>query len=364
MTPKRTTPASVPVPNPIAAPVGATGGVMVMGGSHETDAAGIAVATAAPGANYSAQDNEKVRSITAWLQSHNQSRAWLAKKARIASSTISLVLNSRYPAPPTSYLDQMLAVLQVETERIGDGTPGYVEGSMHKLAFVVCDRTRRHANFGVLCGRVGVGKTRTLKEYAARKPQTLLVESNPGMTSGSLLIELLTQLGTPIPTGLDRKFAALVRALQGTNYLLIVDEAEKMSSVGLDYLRRVRDKAAVGVVLAGTEKLHALLKPEHGQFDQIRSRVSMWPETVRSITRDDMDDMAREAIISDQVPEVPEAVLDALWDYCDGSARVLMEGLVPALRDYGLGRHPLTVELVQMVAQKVLFMSKRKAVSA
>jgi DNA transposition AAA+ family ATPase len=314
-----------------------------------------------PSATYTAQDVDAAGQVGQWLRERGQSRSWLGKKTRISSSTISQVLNGKYPASPTSYLDQMLAVLQVETERMGDGTPGYVEGSVHKLAVVVCDRTRKHANFGVLCGHVGVGKTRSLKEYKARKPQTLLVEANPAMTAGSLLIELLGMLGAAVPPGMDRKFDAVVKAIKGTNYLLIVDEAENLSSTALHYLRRIRDKAEVGVVLAGTEKLHTLLKPEHGQFDQIRSRVSMWPETIKGISRDDMDDMAREALAAD-VKDVADEVLDALWEYCGGSARVLMESLIPALRDYGLGRNPLNAKLVEAIAGKVLFMQKRSQI--
>lgn len=320
-----------------------------------------AAAPAAPFA-YTPQDLDKAKAVMAWLREHEQPRTWLARKVRMSGSTLSQVLNGKYPSSPTSYLDQLLAALQVETERLGDGPAGYIEGSLHKLAFVVCDRTRKHRNMGVLVGHVGVGKTRTLREYQVRRPQTLMVEANPQMTPGTLLVELLEKLGAVVPHGLDRKFGALVVALLGTNYLILVDEAENMSGMALHYLRRVRDKAGVGIVLAGTPKLHVLLNPEQGQFDQIRSRVGMWPATVKTITRDDMDDMARAALLQDGEPvDLPDDVLDALWAYSAGSARTLMEMLVPALRDYGLGKVPLTAKLVDSVATKVLFL-KRMAV--
>lgn len=321
-------------------------------------------AEAPPGAKpqapfaYTPQDLDKVRTITAWLREHDQSRAWLGKKTRISGSTISQVLNAKYASSPSAYLAQMLAVLQLESERLADGTPGYVEGSVHKLVFVVCDRTRKHRSMGALVGHVGVGKTRSLREHQTRRPQTLMVESNPQMTPGTLLVELLEQLGLAVPPGLDRKFQALVGALQGTNYLLLVDEAETINGVALHYLRRLHDKAGVGVVLAGTTRLIELIKPEHGQFEQIRSRISMWPATIKTITRDDMDDMARSALTGDGVDEVPDEVLDALWDYCAGSARVLMRDLVPALRDYGLGKLPLSAKLVDSIASKVLFLHR------
>ncbi|MEY2686650.1 MAG: hypothetical protein RL375_848 [Pseudomonadota bacterium] len=312
---------------------------------------------------YNAADTAQAKAVADWLRANGKSRSWLAGKLRISSATVSTLLNGKYPAPPAEHLARMQAILEVEAERISDGTPGYVEGSVHKLAFVVADRTRKAANFGVLCGHVGVGKTRTLKEYSARRPQTLMVEANPQMTAGSLLIELLEQLAVTVPAGMDRKFQALTKALAGTNYLLIVDEAENMSGQALHYLRRIRDKAGVGVVLAGTPKLQALIKPEHGQFDQIRSRVAMWPATIQSISRDDADDMVREALAG--AAEVPDDVLDALWSYCDGSARVLMESLLPALRDYGLAKQSaLTPKLVDAIAKNVLFMVKRSPAAA
>lgn len=305
---------------------------------------------------YTPQDLDGARAITNWLRDKEQSRSWLAKKTRISGSTISQVLNGKYVSSPSAYLAQMLAVLQLESERLADGTPGYVEGSVHKLVFVVCDRTRKHRGMGAVVGNVGVGKTRTLRELQKRRPQTLMVEANPQMTPGALMTELLKQLDLVVPPGLDLKFQALVDALKGTNYLLLIDEAETINGSALHYLRRLHDKAEVGVVLAGTTRLIVLIKPEHGQFEQIRSRISMWPATIQTITRDDMDDMARVALVGEHVAEVPDEVLDALWGYSGGSARVLMEHLVPALRDYGLGKLPLSTKLVDSIASKVLFL--------
>jgi hypothetical protein len=302
---------------------------------------------------YTEQDKAAANEIKAWLDTRSLPRSWLAKKAKISSSTVSQVLNTKYPSSPTGYLEEMLAIIRLEAERLGDGTPGYVQGSVHKLVYVVCDRTRKHSNFGVVCGHVGVGKTRSLKQYWVDKPQTLLVESNPRMTAKSLLLELHAQLGIATATSIDHMFNNVVKALKDTNYLLIVDEAESLNDTALHYVRRIRDKAEIGVVLVGTEKLMQLLKPETGQFDQIRSRVSMWPETVKGITRDDADAMAAEAL--QDWPEVTDSVLDTLWAYCAGSARMLMESLVPAIKDYGSGK-PLTATLVEAVATKVLFM--------
>lgn len=308
-------------------------------------------------------DFEKVEKVTRWLAEHGKTRAWLSKKGNMPSGTLSQILSGKYISSPTKQLDLLLSVIATETERLNDGTPGYIHGQVHKLMNVVFDRTRKHQNFGVITGYVGVGKTRTAKEYTAAVPLTILVESSPNMTPGVLLTVLLDALNSPVPPGLDRKFREIVRVLGGTNYLLIIDEAEKLSSSALEYLRRIRDMARVGIVLTGTEKLSNLIKPQHGQFDQIRSRVGMWPKTIESIGRDDADDMVRAAFAD--LGEVPDDMLDALWAYSSGSARVLNENLLPALRDFGnLGKNALSGELVHAVAQKALFMERPREVRA
>lgn len=310
-------------------------------------------ATAARSSVYTPADLQLVDQIKAWLHDHNQSRAFLARKSKLPSGTISQILNGKYASPPTQQLQTMWAALQVESERLADGPVGYVKTSVHALMHVVFDRTRRTASIGLFCGYVGIGKTKGCKQYCSTHPQTLLIESSPKMTPGVLLAELLAQLNVPAPAGLDNKFRAVVGALKGASYLLIVDEANKVNADALEYLRRIRDMAGVGVVLVGTEKLAQLIQPERGQFDQVRSRIGMWPATVKSITRDDADDLARAALAD--MGEITDEVLDTLWHYCDGSARVLMEGFVPSIRDFCSGRH-LTPEHIKAVARDVLSM--------
>ena len=317
----------------------------------------------AAAAVYSPQDHDKVAAINKWLQQHDKPRAWLGKKAAIPNGTLSQIMSGKYVSSPSKQLDLMVGVLHMEAARMKDGTPGYHRGSVHKLMEAVFDRMRKHQSIGVVTGYVGVGKTRFGKEYRASHPMTLFVETNPNMTPGVLLSELLAQLNVAEPVGLDRKFREICRVVKGTHYLLVVDEAERLSSSAMEYLRRIHDIAEVGVVLTGTEKLTALIKRSHGQIDQVRSRVGMWPMTIECITRDDADEIVRKVLAAAdgaaQDAELSDGVLNALWAYCEGSARVLVEALLPALRDYATQGQAMTEQLVHSVAQTVLFMVPR-----
>ncbi len=317
-----------------------------------------ATATASA-AVFTPQDLEHTTRIKKWLKDHNETNAWLGRKANIPNSTLSQILSGKYISSPTKLIDTMMSVLLTEDSRRQDGTPGYVKGSLYALVETVCDRTRKHRAMGALSGYVGVGKTSAGREYQQARPLTLMVEANPNMTPGVLMAELLGQLNLAVPAGLDRKFNDVVAGVRGTNYLIIADEAERLSSGALEYLRRIRDKGEVGVVLMGTEKLTALLKRDHGRFDQVRSRIGMWPKTIEAIPRNDADDIARDALAD--AGDLGDDVLDALWAYCQGSARVLKEAFVTALKDYNLCKPGLTGKDVDKVAKTVLFMPPRAA---
>lgn len=315
--------------------------------------------------SYTADDKHCTADLLRWLHTNNKTQAWLSRLARVNAGTLNQVLKGSYPSSPSKFLEQLLAATRLQAERRGKRDVPFVQTSVAKLARAVCHRARLYRNFGVLSGYVGTGKTAALKQIAAATPNTYLIEADPDMTPGTLLSALVTVTRAEVPTRSKysegttaQKFTAVVKALSGTGGLIIVDEAETMQPRALHYLRRIRDKAEVGVVLAGTEYLTGLIRPEHGQFDQIRSRVGMWPATVTGISRDDADEIVL-ATFDDAPPDAD--VLDAMWSYCDGSVRVLAEDLIPALRDYGTAKGtPLSPTLVQQIATQVLGLQARK----
>jgi DNA transposition AAA+ family ATPase len=302
---------------------------------------------------YSPTEKEACQRIDQWLKSHSQTRAWLGRAARISGAAVSQVLNGNYPTSPADFIAKMIdAQSQADARGVATSEAGaYVVTSISKVVRVVCERSRKHGNFGVVAGNVGVGKTAALQWYVSQNKHTVLLEADPDMTPGVMLTDLLAALGAACPRSLAEKFSAVVAALENTTTLLLIDEAETMQPRCLHYLRRIRDKAGVGVVLCGTGRLMQLVGAERGAFDQIFSRTGMSTKLIKSITEDDHNDIARAALAEH---EPTDAVLALLWQYSKGSARMLTENLIPALRDFGLGKYPLTPALVKKVVDAIL----------
>ena len=299
--------------------------------------------------HYTPGDIDAVGRIKAWIADRGYTQAALARLARVSPSSLNQIIKGSYATSPAPLLVSIESAMRHSDETTAD-TVAPVETSTYKLAVTACRMARRYRNFAVLSGFVGTGKTFALKHYARTTPNTHLIEADPTMTPASLVKKLAALVGVT-PTGsIGDRFSAVVELLMDTDSLLIIDEAETLTPHQLHTLRRLRDKANIGIVLAGTEHLTGILKPAHGMFDQIRSRAGFWPPTVQAISRDDAAALVQSAFGSE---EVSDDVVARLYAYSKGSARMLVEGLVAAIKEFRKGRD-LDVKLVDAVAKQAL----------
>lgn len=299
--------------------------------------------------HYSSADAELIGRIAQWIDARSYTQAALARLARISASSLNQILKGVYATSPTKLLASVESAMRHADETSGDAVAP-VETSVYKLANTCCGMARRYRNFAVFSAYVGTGKTFALKHYAATHPNTYLIEATPTMTPQSLT-KLLARMVAGIDKGsIADKFDQVVSSLKNTDSLLIIDEAETLTPHQLHTLRRIRDLANVGIVLAGTEHLSGLIKPQHGQFDQIRSRAGFWPETVRAISEADAAALVQSGFGTE---DVPDDVVARLYAYCKGSARMLVEGLIAGVKEFRRGR-ALDVKLVDAVAKQAL----------
>jgi DNA transposition AAA+ family ATPase len=301
--------------------------------------------------HYTAEDSQLIAEVNAWLEADKKhTQAALARLARVSPSSLNQIIKGTYATSPSPLLVSISNAMRHAEESESD-VLAPVETSVFRLAMTCFQMARRYRNFAVLSAYVGTGKTFAAKHYQRTTPNTYLIEATPFMTTQSL-VKLLARLVTGVDGkgSIDDKFRAVIDVLANTDSLLIVDEAETLTPHVLHTLRRLRDMTNVGICLCGTEYLTTLIKPEHGQFDQIRSRAGFWPETVRKISADDAAALVQTAFGDE---EVADEVVARLYAYCRGSARMLVEGLIASVQQFRNGRE-LNVTLVDAVAKQAL----------
>lgn len=308
--------------------------------------------------NYSAKDIENVEAINAWLDERKLTKdgvervsaAALARMSRVGASTLSQIINGVYNASPSKLIEQVLSAIRHTNEQEVDVIPA-VETTVFKLVQTACMMARRNRNFSVISFFVGTGKTFSLRHYAKNNANTFLLEADATMTPQTIVKELARLIIGHDAKGTNYELMrTIVNELKNTDSLIVLDEAETVTPKQLEILRRIRDKANIGVVISGTEYLSSLIKPQHGQFDQIRSRTGFWPELIKRITDDDIAALVQAGFPDE---DVPDDVIKRMAQYSAGSARLLVEGLISNMHTYR--KEPvLTVRFVDQVAKQAL----------
>lgn len=128
---------------------------------------------------------------------------------------------------------------------------------------------------GVAYGESSVGKTMAVKEYASQNPDVILVESDTGYTAKVVMSEIHQALGLDGRGTLHNVFVECVEKLKNTGRLIIIDEAECLPYKALEMVRRLHDKAEIGILLVGMPRLVYNLRGNKGEYAQLYTRVGI-----------------------------------------------------------------------------------------
>jgi len=139
-----------------------------------------------------------------------------------------------------------------------------------------------------ISGGPGVGKTLACQEYARTHQNVWIVTGRPSVSSTHAILETICYaLGLREAT-VSRRNAAVVRRVMGTQGLLIVDEANHLTTPALDELRSIHDEARIGLALVGNEEIYGRLEGggRRAEFAQLFSRVGMRMRRARPLAAD------------------------------------------------------------------------------
>lgn len=206
-------------------------------------------------------------------------------------STISQFLKGTYQGDNETVALDVLDWLQREKERADRPSVqgrAVVETSAYQRIRSVVRLAHQERDIAVVIGEAGLGKTLALEAYeAAHESSTLRIEVGPEYTSKGLAIALHREVGGDGRGTIFTLIQDVYDALEGTDTLVIVDQAEILPTRGLELCRRLHDVAGVGVVLAGMPRLLAHLRGSQGELKQLYSRVG-FKARVEGLTAEDV----------------------------------------------------------------------------
>ena len=203
----------------------------------------------------------------------------------------------------------------------------WVETATAKRMIGLLAAAHRDRENALLYGQAGMGKTTALRHYAAEHPDVVLIEAMPTYTPAVVLKTIAKKLGIPVSGSLNDINEAILGKLTDSGRMIVVDEAENLSTKSLEILRRLHDNADVGLVLAGMPRLRSNLMGRHGELAQLFSRVGYVLELPES-----MADKELAQICQHTLPELSEVLSNKMVQRANGSPRRLWKMMTIADR--------------------------------
>lgn len=155
--------------------------------------------------------------------------------------------------------------------------PGFVMTKTASQIWDLLEFVQSVPTMGTVVGDAGIGKTMAFRAYKQQLGATVWIATMQPChrTIAAVLQEIQSVLGIARDLGVARISASIVRRLRDTKGLLIIDEAQHLSSLALDQIRSLHDASEIGFVLGGNRVLLSSMGADHrqAQLAQVFSRV-------------------------------------------------------------------------------------------
>lgn len=179
----------------------------------------------------------------------------------------------------------------------GERMGAFIATKEHRRFAEFANAVRKHRYVGLCFGSAGVGKTLSARRYAKWDlAEPLLTEWGPRQPSDAKvyaalagpravfytpavccpfrelradIAKLVTRVGVCIEEHVNREVHFRVGGMANLAELLVVDEAERLTTTGLEHLRDVFDRTGIGLILIGMPGIEKRLE----RYPQLYSRV-------------------------------------------------------------------------------------------
>ena len=281
------------------------------------------------------------------MTSAGLTQAQIASQLDCSPATINQYLQGKYRGDVSKIDRSVMQLLERLQNKHTEVNTGFVATPTAKRIIEMCAFAHAETDIAIVIGDAGLGKTMALKQYAEIEPGVIFIESDHTYTPKVILQTLCDALGLATARNNHAMMDAIVKKLHGSERLIIVDEAELLKYQALEILRRIHDKAGIGVLLAGLPSLRANLRGSRGQYKQLYSRVGMQHDIKSSLPDSDIEMLAEARLGTDEFNA-------QLVKAAKGNARRLNKLLRGALRLAKINDRPVDAEMIARFADMLI----------
>ena len=203
----------------------------------------------------------------------------IALESGLSTGTISSFINDKYNGD-NERVSQMLQRWLEKYHAVAElpEPPRFVETQTVKQIWTSMRFASLTESIAVVCGNPGVGKTEAAREYRRTNNNVWMITITPSCAS---VLECLTELAYELgmndaPRRKGPLSRALRRRLEGTQGLVIIDEADHLGAEVLEELRLLQESTRTGLVLMGNHRVYSNMTGGNRtvEFARLFSRIA------------------------------------------------------------------------------------------
>lgn len=258
---------------------------------------------------------EAVAWIKEYMTSKSMSQTAMAREIDISGGAMSSYLTGKYPTPER-ITEKIQEVMRMhEKKALSPQAPKFVETTVSNTVKQAIAYAHMRGVVSVAYGDAGVGKTTAVEQYLKENQLAIGITIMPTYASLTGVNELLSEaLGVRERT--DRKITReIIQKLKDSGRVIIVDEAQHLTSRAIEHLRSISDQAKVGICFVGNERIYTnLLGNRKSEYAQLFSRIGVRKMvTVSMNTREDIKNVFSSADLDDQSIEILYRISKTNW---------------------------------------------------
>ena len=232
--------------------------------------------------------------LTGYLTEYGLSLTRVEKESGVSSSAISQFLRGKYAGDNESVAEKLIIWLASRDRRIDVNqtlaSHNYTATDTSERIIKVLAFAQIAADVSVIYGGAGVGKTKTIRHYASVNPNVWVTTMRPDTAGVAACLEEIGEAVGVRANRANRLSREIGKRLEDTRGLLVIDEAQHLTTPAIEAVRSIHDSAEIGLVLSGNESVYGRLTggSRAANFAQLFSRVGKKLRLTRP-TRNDVN---------------------------------------------------------------------------
>lgn len=215
------------------------------------------------------------------IESTGISQAQVARQLGVSPSALSSYLKGDYKGNSEA-IDEAVKNWFVGLDykkQVFVEAPIFIETATAKQIWTTLNFAKILGTFSIVYGASGVGKTKAAQEFKRNNSNVWLITASPARsTLSEVLYEMALELNINDAPRRKAKLSRLIaKKLNGTNGLMIIDEADHLPYDALEEIRIIQEETGVGIVLIGNDRVYNRLRGganQQHEFERLWSRVA------------------------------------------------------------------------------------------